>query len=164
MPTCCYYHRRPVHTIRQEAAVNRLGLGKVPGPSSMKSGTHQEIAGSCPTTGNWPLAQSCDLGTAHLRHWRGPLLALLPKADGGVRGLGLLEVSWKLCEAIIDTRVQHRVKLHDCLHGFTQRQRTVTATIEIKPQQELASIQLTLLLYDARPRALTFDMLFLDIQ
>ena len=32
-------------------------------------------------------------------------LTLLPKPDGGVRGISLLEVTWKLVEAIIDSRI-----------------------------------------------------------
>ena len=38
-------------------------------------------------------------------------LALLPKADGGTRGVGLLEVVWKLVEAIIDNRLKASVKM-----------------------------------------------------
>jgi hypothetical protein len=68
-------------------------------------------------------------------------LALLPKPDGGgVRGIGLLEVAWKLTEAIIDSRVKRKGKLHDCIHGFTSMRGCGTATVEAKLQQELASI------------------------
>ena len=58
-----------------------------------------------------------------------------------MRGIGLLEVVWKLIEAIIDTRVRSKVTLHDCLHGFTARRGTGTAIIEAKLQQELAGIR-----------------------
>ena len=67
-------------------------------------------------------------------------LAVIPKPDGGTRGLGLLDILWKLVEAIIDTRVKRSVKLHDILHGFVPHRGTGTAIIEAKLQQELASI------------------------
>jgi hypothetical protein len=47
------------------------------------------------------------------------ILVLLPKGNGGVRGIGLLELAWKHIEAIIDTRVKTAVRFHDSLHGFT---------------------------------------------
>jgi len=68
-------------------------------------------------------------------------LAILPKSDGGVRGVGLLEHTWKICEAIIDTRVKREVKFHDIIHGLVKGRGTSTAIIEAKLQQELANIQ-----------------------
>ena len=35
----------------------------------------------------------------------GHKLTLLPKLDGGVRGIGLVEVPWILAEAIVDAHV-----------------------------------------------------------
>jgi hypothetical protein len=64
-------------------------------------------------------------------------LALLPKADGGVRGIGLLEIVWKLVEAIIDNRISSSVQM---IHRFRAGRGTGTAIIEVKLQQELASI------------------------
>jgi len=49
-------------------------------------------------------------------------------------GIGLLEVAWKLMEAIIDT------KIHDCLNGFRSSRGTDTAIIEAKLIQQLAAI------------------------
>ena len=43
---------------------------------------------------------------------------MLPKPDGGSRGIGLLEVVLKVLECIINSRVSAKVKFHDCLHGF----------------------------------------------
>ena len=64
-------------------------------------------------------------------------LAVIPKPDGGTHGLGLLEIIWKLMEAIIDTRVNSKVKIHDILNGFVNRRGTGTAIIKAKLQQEL---------------------------
>ncbi len=45
-------------------------------------------------------------------------LELLPKPDSGVRGIGLLEIVWKIVEALIDTRIKFSVHLHEMIHGF----------------------------------------------
>ena len=62
-------------------------------------------------------------------------LAVIPKPGGGTCDLGLLDIIWKLVEAIIDTRVNSKVKLHDVLHGFVNRRSTGTATIEATPNK-----------------------------
>ena len=53
-------------------------------------------------------------------------LAVIPKPDGGQRGVGLVEAAWKVCEAIIDTRVKKVIRFHDILHGFCQTRDTST--------------------------------------
>ena len=69
-------------------------------------------------------------------------LILLPKAvEGQFRGIGLLEIVWKLISRIIDTRIKEAVQFHDCLHGFRARRGTGTAIIEAKLLQQLASIE-----------------------
>jgi len=65
---------------------------------------------------------------------------LLPKPIGGARGIGLLEVAWKLMEAIIDTRVKEVIEFHDCLHGFCSGRGTNAAIVEAKLIQQLAAI------------------------
>jgi hypothetical protein len=67
-------------------------------------------------------------------------LAILPKGDGGVRGIGLLEHTWKICDRIIDCRIKQAVKFHDILHGLVKHRGTGTAIIEAKLQQEYANI------------------------
>ena len=67
-------------------------------------------------------------------------MTLLPKSDGGVRVIGLLETTWKICKAIIDARVKNKVTFHDSAHGFRSHRGTGTVIIELKLQQELASI------------------------
>ena len=61
-------------------------------------------------------------------------LTLLPKSDGGVHGIGLLETTWKVCKAIIDARVKAKVTFHDSAHGFRSHRGTGTAIIELKLQ------------------------------
>jgi len=42
----------------------------------------------------------------------------LPKASSGYRGIGLLEVIWKVTSSIIDARMKASITFHDALHGF----------------------------------------------
>ena len=68
------------------------------------------------------------------------IMVLLPKGNGSYRGIGLLEIPWKVIERVIDSRVGAVVTFHDCVHGFTKRRGCDTAIIEAKLAQELASI------------------------
>ena len=67
-------------------------------------------------------------------------LAVIPKPDRGQREVGLLKAVWKVCEAIIDTRVKKVIRFHDILHGFCQTRGTSTAIMEVKLQQEVAAM------------------------
>ena len=131
-------------------AVMRLRLHKAPGPSGM---TVQHIRDWLTTAERkqnpdptpWEalvtfvqhVFQTGDIPPQ--LHWS--YLTLLPKPDGGVQGIGLLEVLWKLIEAIIDTRVRATVTLHDALHGFIAGRGTGTAILEAKLHHELAGIR-----------------------
>ena len=45
-------------------------------------------------------------------------VVLIPKGSSGdYRGIGLLEVVWKLIERVVDERLS-KIELHDALHGF----------------------------------------------
>ena len=54
--------------------------------------------------------------------------------------MGLLEVVWKVIEAITDIWKKTTVKFHDILHRFHDNRRMVTAIMEINMSQELTSI------------------------
>ena len=71
------------------------------------------------------------------------ILFLLPKGNADTWGIGILEVLWKILEAIIDTRIKTEVMFHDVLHGFYACRGTGTAIIGIKMAQELATIDQT---------------------
>ena len=64
-------------------------------------------------------------------------LVLLPKGDGVFRGIGLLEIAWKLLESIINARLGV-IQYHDSLHGFRARRGTGTAILECRIMQDLA--------------------------
>jgi Reverse transcriptase (RNA-dependent DNA polymerase) len=59
-------------------------------------------------------------------------LVLLPKPDGGIRGIGLLETLWKLIAIIIKDRILDSVTFDDALHGFLPTWGTSTAILEAK--------------------------------
>ena len=89
---------------------------------------------------------------------------LIPKGKGEFRGIGLVEVIWKLLTLILHQRLT-TIKLHDVLHGFREGRGTGTATLEVKLLQQLAAMREEVLYviflgltkaYDAldRPRSL----------
>jgi hypothetical protein len=110
-------------------AVGRMPNGKSPGPTKMKA-EHLKAwrAEAFPREGgveirdNWaPLAElvqhvfrTGEIPTAMSY----AVCVLLPKADGGVRGLGLLEVVWKVIASILAERMNSTIKWHDRIHGF----------------------------------------------
>jgi exonuclease III len=107
-------------------AIPRLKNDKAPGPTGMRA-EHvkawlQEATRDDDSrdTTKWDLY--CSLITHIFETGNVPtelqwsILVLLPKGDGGVRGIGLLELAWKHIEAIIDTRVKTAVRFHDAIH------------------------------------------------
>ena len=79
------------------------------------------------------------------------ILFLITKGNAENRWIGIIEVMWKVVEAIIDTRIKTVVTFHNVLHGFSAIRGTWTAITDINMVQELASIyqyQLLLVLLD----------------
>jgi hypothetical protein len=68
-------------------------------------------------------------------------MVLLPKPDGSSRGIGLLEVLWKLLMSITDGRLKAAISFHDALHGFRLGRGNMSTIIEAKIFQQLAVIQ-----------------------
>ena len=52
----------------------------------------------------------------------------------------MLEVVWKVVEAVIDTQIKSVFQYHGILHGFCTRRGTRTTIIELKLAQELESV------------------------
>jgi hypothetical protein len=132
-----------------KAAVKRLRPGKAPGPTGMttdhlKGWLAEAERAQDPDHSGWDLLVSL---VGHV-YETGDLpsclpwstMILLPKASGSFRGIGLLEVIWKLLTSIIDVRIKAAIDFHDALHGFWAKRGTGTAIIEAKLFQQLASI------------------------
>ena len=60
------------------------------------------------------------------------ILILIPKVNSYNQGIGILEVLWKVVEAIIDKCIKNVVTFHDVLHGFCSERGMGTAIIELK--------------------------------
>lgn len=73
-------------------------------------------------------------------HLAWSICVLLPKQGGGVRGISLIEVIWKIISSIIRGRINGNVHFHDSLHGCIPQWETGTAIIEAKLFQQLAHI------------------------
>ena len=68
-------------------------------------------------------------------------VVLVPKGKKDYRGIGLVEVVWKVVEAILKHRFTSSVTYHDALHGFRAGRGTGTATLEAKLLQQLAAMR-----------------------
>ena len=68
-------------------------------------------------------------------------VVLIPKGKGDSRGIGLVEVMWKVVAVILNRRFTSSITFHDVLHGFRAGRGTGTATLEAKLIQQLSSIR-----------------------
>lgn len=68
------------------------------------------------------------------------VLVAIPKGSGGFRGIGLLEIIWKLLSSTIDFRMKGAIQVHPAMHGFRTGQGTGTASIKLKLHIQLATI------------------------
>ena len=68
------------------------------------------------------------------------IVVLIPKGTSGkeFRGIGLLEVIWKLLERALDLRLSE-IELHDFLHAFRAKRDCGTGIIEATLHQQLAA-------------------------
>ena len=56
-------------------------------------------------------------------------LILLLKGKGEYRGIGIVEVAWKVCAVVVNFWLNRGVVLHDALHGFIGGRGTGMATL-----------------------------------
>ena len=68
-------------------------------------------------------------------------VVLIPKGKGDYRGIGLVEVMWKVVAVILNCRLTSPITFHDVLHGFRAGRGTGTATLEAKLLQQLAAMR-----------------------
>ena len=60
------------------------------------------------------------------------VVVLIPKGEKDYRGIGLVEVMWKVVAAILNLRLTDSITYHDFLHGFQTSRETGTATLKAK--------------------------------
>ena len=68
-------------------------------------------------------------------------MVLIPKRKKEYRGIGLVEVMWKVVAAILHRRLTTAITYHDALHGFRAGRGTGTATLEANLLQKLAAMR-----------------------
>ena len=68
-------------------------------------------------------------------------VVLIPKGKGDYRGIGLVEVMWKVVAVILNRRLTSSITFHDVLHGFWAGRGTGNATLEAKMLQQLAAMR-----------------------
>ena len=68
-------------------------------------------------------------------------VVLTPKGKKEYRGIGLVEVLWKVVAAILHRRLTTVITYHDTLHGFRAGRGTGTFTLEAKLLQQLAAMR-----------------------
>ena len=68
-------------------------------------------------------------------------MILITKGKKDYRGIGLVEVMWKLVAAILNFRLTASINFHDFLHEFRAGCGTGNATLEAKMLQQLAALR-----------------------
>ena len=56
-------------------------------------------------------------------------MVLLPKGKGYYRGIGLVEVSWKVISVVVNYCLKRSAVLHNALHGFREGRGTGTVML-----------------------------------
>ena len=95
-------------------------------------------------------------------------VVLTPKGKGDYRGIGLVEVMWKVVAVILNRRFTSSITFHDVLHGFRAGRGTGAATLKAKVLHQLAAMREEVLYmifldltiaYDALDRSRCLDIL-----
>ena len=94
---------------------------------------------------NWEMV--VNLVHTSFREWRlaeeamWKAVVLIPKGEKDYRGIGLVEVMWKLLALILSRRLKASITFHNFLHVFWAGRSTGTATLEAKLLQQLAALR-----------------------
>ena len=68
-------------------------------------------------------------------------VVIIQKGKQEYRGIGLVEVMWKVVTDISNLRLTASIAHHDFLHGFRAGRSTGTATLKAKLLQQLAALR-----------------------
>ena len=67
-------------------------------------------------------------------------MILISKWKGEFEGIGIVEVAWKVCTAVVNCWLKQGVVLHDSLHGSRGGRVTGTSTLEANLSQHLMGL------------------------
>ena len=56
-------------------------------------------------------------------------MVIIPKGKGEYRGIGLVEMMWKVCSVVVTCRLKRSVMLHNQPHRLREGRGTGTATL-----------------------------------
>ena len=132
-----------------DMAVRGLKGGRAGGPLGMRA---EDLKGWCkeakrkknPEGKRWELAVRLVQVTFRDRMvpdeitWL--MMVLLPKRKGEYRGIGIVEVLWKVCSVVVNCHLKRSVVLNDALHGFREGRGTGTSSLESKMAKQLVRI------------------------
>ena len=122
-------------------ALSRLKLNKAPGPSKIRAedlkrwraADGEELRIVVKTVQN--IFETGDVP----QQLADTLFVLIPKSDiSQFRGIGLIDILWKLASSIINRRLSLSICFHDGIHGFCRGRGTSTAVLETKLLMQLA--------------------------
>ena len=68
-------------------------------------------------------------------------MVLIPNREKEYRGIGLMELMWKVVSENLNRRLTASITFHEFLHGFRAGRGTGTATLEAKLLQQLAALR-----------------------
>ena len=97
------------------------------------------------------------------------ILVLIPKGDTDNSGIGLLELLWKVVEAIIDTLLKAGIRLNEIIHGLCSGREMDMVILKLYMSQELDSMEqdtrlLVLLDLQKLHRAVDYDYLLMILE
>jgi Reverse transcriptase (RNA-dependent DNA polymerase)/Endonuclease/Exonuclease/phosphatase family len=130
----------------------RLHYNKAPGLSGMRSedvkgwartfeATDPKLRQDLPFSKLVTLVQQAFISGTLPKYAYVSILVLIPKANSyEYRGIGLLEVVWKLISAIIDTRLKKGIEFQPEIHGFRPGYGTGTAILSNKLSLQKACV------------------------
>ena len=67
-------------------------------------------------------------------------MVLIPKGKRDYRGIGLVEVLWKVCSVVVNFRLKRSFMLHNGLNGFREGRGTGKVMLEAKLEHQLAGL------------------------
>ena len=69
------------------------------------------------------------------------VVVLIPKGFSDYRGIGLMEVVWKVVVVILNLRFTASITYHDSIHRFWAGRGMGTATLEVKLLQQVTDMR-----------------------